>query len=163
MLMEDYPNLFPTKEDSENKVKQIMQQMKEIVHDLFQSYENEYSVFTPMTNCFELFGLDFMIDEDFQLSFLECNPGPDFKQTGQRLSRIIEKLLESIFRLIVDFSVAFTLPTSSSDPPSVNFFSEEYKDEEMKNFLSTWIPSLSLAYSKPWSVNQLKSNMTLID
>lgn len=143
MLMEDYPNLFPTKEDSENQVKQIIQQMKQIVHDLFQSYENEYSVFTPMTNCFELFGLDFMIDEDFQVSFLECNPGPDFKQTGQRLSRIIENLFESIFRLIVDFSVAFTLPTSSSDPPSVNFFSEEYKDEKIKNFLSTWIPSLS--------------------
>lgn len=156
--MEDYPTKFPTKEESERKVREIVQQMKSIVHDLFQTYENEYSIFTPMTNCFEVFGLDFMIDEDFQVFFLECNPGPDFQQTGQRLSTIIEHLFESIFRLTVDYSL---FSASSSSP--VNLYSQNYESNEMKEFFSTWIPSLSLVYSKAWSVNQLKSSMTFIE
>eukprot|EP01034_Spumella_vulgaris_P045608 gene45608-56821_t len=40
-----------------------------------------------MANCYELYGLDFMVDNNMAVSLLEVNPGPDFKQTGDRLRK----------------------------------------------------------------------------
>jgi tubulin--tyrosine ligase len=55
-----------------------------------------------MGNCFELYGLDFMVDEDLNTILLEVNPGPDFKQTGDRLKRVIADLMEQTCCLIFD-------------------------------------------------------------
>ena len=44
-----------------------------IFSDLFNAFENEYTIFSPMSNCFEVFGLDFMVDEDFNVSLLEVH------------------------------------------------------------------------------------------
>jgi hypothetical protein len=61
---------------------------------LFKALHGERTVFSPLPNCFELFGLDFLVDEDYQVYVLEVNPGPDFKQTGDRLSTVIEGLID---------------------------------------------------------------------
>ena len=58
-----------------------------------------------MDGCFELYGLDFMVGEDGSVSLLEVNPGPDFKQTGGRLKRVIEELWEQTFQICVDEEV----------------------------------------------------------
>lgn len=60
-----------------------------ITRDLFAAYVGQYSVFTPLKGCFEHYGLDFLIDEEFNVYLLEVNPGPDFKQTGKGLSNYI--------------------------------------------------------------------------
>ncbi|CAN0224271.1 unnamed protein product, partial [Ectocarpus fasciculatus] len=44
------------------------------------AFRGEFAVFSPLPGCFEHFGLDFMVDEDFHVWLLEANPGPDFKQ-----------------------------------------------------------------------------------
>lgn len=44
--------------------------------------------FMALPNCFELFGLDFMLTEDKKLWLLEANAEPDFKQTGGRLQAL---------------------------------------------------------------------------
>lgn len=55
-----------------------------------------------MTNCFEVFGLDFMVTDTFETSLLEINPGPDFKQTGDSLRKLIVNLWDGIGRIILD-------------------------------------------------------------
>jgi hypothetical protein len=72
------------------------------VSDLFAAYENEYTVFSPLSNCFELYGLDFMLSDDYEVFLLEVNPGPDFKQTGSRLQKVIVSLWEHTCRVILD-------------------------------------------------------------
>jgi tubulin--tyrosine ligase len=47
-----------------------------------------------LPNAFELFGVDFMVSSDGTVSLLEVNAYPDFKQTGEELSAVIEGLLE---------------------------------------------------------------------
>jgi hypothetical protein len=154
ILKKEYPEL------SEDKIASIIgsihSQLHTIIHDLFAAYENEYSVFTPMGNCFEFFGLDFLIDDNFQVKFLEVNPGPDFKQTGNQLSLIIENFFEHLFRLLID------LPriTENKETKEQNFFISNF--EEHKEFFDSWIPNLNLVYSKEWSVNQMKNSMTLM-
>jgi tubulin--tyrosine ligase len=60
-----------------------------ITRDLFAAYVGQYSVFTPLHGCFEHYGLDFLVDEKFNVYLLEVNPGPDFRQTGKGLSNFI--------------------------------------------------------------------------
>jgi hypothetical protein len=83
-------------------VSKIKEEICSITGELFSAFENEYTVFSPMLNCFELFGLDFMVDEEFKVHLLEVNPGPDFKQTGNALQAVIENLWEETCSLVID-------------------------------------------------------------
>ena len=91
--------------DSIEKANDVTEQIKHDIHDicgeLFTAFENEYSVFCPMSNCFEIFGLDFVVDNDLGVSLLEVNPGPDFKQTGGKLSLVIENLWKGTLGLFL--------------------------------------------------------------
>lgn len=83
----------PTLDEAKKRVKDVVDQMERITGELFQAYKNEFGVFAPLEGCFEHFGFDFMVGQDWKVSLLEVNPGPDFKQTGTRLSRVIETLM----------------------------------------------------------------------
>ena len=91
-------------------VKEVREQINGITGELFAAFENEYTVFSPMDNCFELYGLDFMVTDDgagdgtegVQVTLLETNPGPDFKQTGDRLRGVIVRLWENTCRVVLD-------------------------------------------------------------
>lgn len=71
-----------------------------------------------MRHCFELFGLDFMVDEQFNVHILEVNPGPDFKQTGNRLKIVIDNLLDGTCNIVID---------DRTDAPSL--FTKVYEKE----------------------------------
>jgi hypothetical protein len=176
ILLAEYPDLklddeevaevsFETGDQQANKrnliLKKIKSQLHAILHDLFQSYENEYSIFLPMSNCFELFGLDFLIDEDLNVHFLECNPGPDFKQTGNNLHSLINNLFEQVFRLVLD-NPHSPLADIDSDEATAGRASRSYQeqDEANRDYLSNLCPDMTLVYSKEWSVNQLKNSMS---
>lgn len=69
--------------------------------ELFAAMKAQPSTFRPLEHCFELYGLDFLIDEDFGVWFLEANPGPDFKQTGGGLKCVIERLLDESAAIVL--------------------------------------------------------------
>lgn len=53
-------------------------------------------------NCFEIFGYDFMIDEEFRVYLIECNTNPCLELSCPLLARIIPAMLDNSFRLAVD-------------------------------------------------------------
>lgn len=117
--LDDLPELVG-KEVSQEQRKTLVADLRAKVHaitgELFAAFENEYTVFAPMDNCFELFGLDFMVDEGdddddedssssssgYRVTLLETNPGPDFKQTGTLLRGVIMRLWEDTCRIVLD-------------------------------------------------------------
>ena len=99
-MLEDLPSFVPGA--STGTVRHIKEQVHLITRDLFRAFENEYTVFAPMPQCFELYGLDFLVDDEFRVSLLEANPGPDFKQTGTRLRRVIVELWEQTCSIVLD-------------------------------------------------------------
>ncbi len=50
--------------------------------------------------CYELFGLDFMIDHVFNVSLLEVNTNPCLEQTGSLLSALIPQMVSQMFRTL---------------------------------------------------------------
>jgi hypothetical protein len=75
------------------KVQHVTDQMRIITGEVYRAYENEFGVFAPIEGCFEQFGLDFVVDASWNVYLLEINPGPDFKQSGDRLSPIIQSFM----------------------------------------------------------------------
>ncbi|KAI8984643.1 tubulin-tyrosine ligase family-domain-containing protein [Mycotypha africana] len=89
--------------DLEKKdLEHIFEQMKNVLADIFDACTSEMTTFQAMPNAFELFGVDFMIDADLNVYFLEANEFPDFKQTGDKLQHIIEELFETTNRVAIE-------------------------------------------------------------
>ena len=96
-----------------------------------------------MSNCFELYGLDFLVDDSFKVYLLEVNPGPDFKQTGHRLRQVIVQLWEQTCQLVLDGTAEDTMRHSQDE-----MFSRPTDD-----FVKV--------YDKEWSAANIKSAMKL--
>lgn len=132
-----YPDIVPTVEDAQRKIAGIKKKIYKITRDLFGAFENEYTVFCPMASCFEVYGLDFMVDSNFDVHLLEVNPGPDFKQTGGRLRTVIVQLWEQVCALVLDNEKDGTSCKNSDD--------------------------MMLVYEKVWSASKLQGGMNLTD
>ena len=57
--------------------------------------------FQPLDNAIEIYGIDFLVANDNQVSLLEVNAYPDFKQTGRELKTIIDTLFEQTLTTLV--------------------------------------------------------------
>ncbi|CEG78377.1 hypothetical protein RMATCC62417_12995 [Rhizopus microsporus] len=106
--------LFWELEEIKDKEK-IFKQMKDILADIFDACTSEMTTFQAIPNAFELFGIDFLIDQDYNVYFLEANAFPDFKQTGHRLQHIIQELFDATTRVAIE----------------PYFTNEEYQDEKL--------------------------------
>ena len=91
ILMRD--GAFDCIELANEAIRATVSKMKSITGELFNAYKGELGVFAPIVGCFEHYGLDFLIDEEWNVFLLEVNPGPDFKQTGNKLESLIEELM----------------------------------------------------------------------
>lgn len=81
---------------AENKLK-IKQQIHEITHDLFLAAVSVNRLnFQPLPNAFETYGVDFLVDDQFNVKILEVNAYPDFKQTGDSLKGLIDELFDNV-------------------------------------------------------------------
>jgi tubulin---tyrosine ligase len=54
----------------------VFQQICRIVHDLFDAVLHSPTQFQPLRNAFEIYGLDFLVDEESNVFFLEANAYP---------------------------------------------------------------------------------------
>jgi len=53
-------------------------------------------------HCFELFGYDFILDEDFNSWLIEVNTNPCLEESSDLLKRLLPRMIEDMFRLTVD-------------------------------------------------------------
>ena len=55
-----------------------------------------------LQGCFEMFGFDFMMDEDFKVYVIEVNTNPCLSTPCPLLTRIITSVIDQTFRLATD-------------------------------------------------------------
>ncbi|KAI8075302.1 tubulin-tyrosine ligase family-domain-containing protein [Gongronella butleri] len=80
----------------------IFRQMQLILHDVFDACVSEMTTFQALPNAFEIFGVDFLIDQDLNVYFLEANAFPDFKQTGKKLQHVIQELFAATTKTAIE-------------------------------------------------------------
>jgi hypothetical protein len=54
------------------------------------------------SNFFELFGYDFMIDEDFNVWLIEVNTNPSLAESAKYLELLIPRMIEDMVKLTID-------------------------------------------------------------
>lgn len=100
------------KDIADDKKIMIKDQIHQIAHDIFLAAMQVNSFnFQPLPNAFETFGVDFLVDEGYQVKLLEVNAYPDFKQTGDDLKGLIQELFDSTIEKLI-------LPLLKSQEPT---------------------------------------------
>lgn len=86
--------------DPEGKV---LRNLNKVIAEAFRALKTQTAAFQPHPNCFELFGLDFLLDCNLDTHLLEFNSGPDLDQASEnRLTPLIDELIEGWVHLGVD-------------------------------------------------------------
>ncbi len=75
--------------------------MERLVTDSFRAVHRKIDP-KRISNAFEVFGYDFMIDENFKVLMIEANTNPCLEICCPLLARIIPELLDNTFRIAVD-------------------------------------------------------------
>lgn len=85
-----------------NQFPLIQEKMKEIAKIAIKSVYSRINeqIFSQNSFIFEVFGLDFMLDDELNVWLLEINVNPCLETTSPLLNRIIPNMLENVFRLI---------------------------------------------------------------
>ena len=94
--------LDSNKDLNKQKLDSVFNQIKGCVGELFECLFHEPTVFQPIKNAFELYGFDFLVDNNLNCFFLEANSFPDFKQTGEQLNDLISCLFYQSIALSCD-------------------------------------------------------------
>jgi tubulin--tyrosine ligase len=92
--------------DAKDWKDKIFSQLCAITGETFEAAARGMSIhFQPLPNAFEIFGLDFMVsvetDGELKCWLLEVNAFPDFRQTGDELSGMVEGLFEGVVDVAV--------------------------------------------------------------
>ncbi|KAI5959322.1 PBY1 [Candida theae] len=81
----------------------VFDQVSEITSELFTAATTVDKLnFQPLENAMEIFGVDFLVDDNYNVYLLEVNSYPDFKQTGDDLKDLIYKLFKLVASEVVD-------------------------------------------------------------
>ena len=87
----------PLRPDTIDWRQDVFQQICHITAETFEAAARSMSIhFQPLPNAFELFGVDFLVDDQGTAWLLEINAFPDFKQTGDKLKGLVQGLFEGV-------------------------------------------------------------------
>ncbi|EEY69400.1 uncharacterized protein PITG_05632 [Phytophthora infestans T30-4] len=144
LLLDDIEDILAEQgiADAAGRKAKILTDIGQITAETFDAYKGEFSVFQPLPNCFEIYGVDFMVDEDFNVWLLEFNPGPDFKQTGDRLHFVIRDLMADTLSVVTN-----------------EFFSED-KDSSVKD---AELGAFAKVYDQQWGALSKGSSMKFVE
>ncbi|CDW81168.1 tubulin-tyrosine ligase family protein [Stylonychia lemnae] len=79
----------------------FLPQIRTVIRDSFRAVESKIDP-EKRHNTFEIFGYDFMIDDEYQLKLIEANTNPCLEVCCPLLARIIPNLVDSAFKIAVD-------------------------------------------------------------
>ncbi|KAK0742467.1 survival protein sure-like phosphatase/nucleotidase [Apiosordaria backusii] len=95
---------LPSSDLSGQQKENIWVQVQQVTGEVFEAAAREMMIhFQPLEQGFEVWGVDFLVDEKENVWLLEVNSFPDFKQTG-RLTSVVEGFWKGVVgRAVVPF------------------------------------------------------------
>ena len=83
------------------KFDDMINQMKFLIKLSFKAVSNKLIKINPVL-CFEIFGYDFIVDNDFKPWILEINDNPGLCISSPIIEKLIPRMLDDAFRLTID-------------------------------------------------------------
>ena len=99
------------KNDILPKIKKIIMISMETIKESINEYQRKF--------CFELFGYDFIFDNDFNPFLLEINTNPGLEESSPLINMLIPRMIDDLFRLTID-----------------KIFLPDYENNNVKNYIS---------------------------
>lgn len=93
--------------------------MKEIIINTLESVKNRLKV---QKGCFEIFGYDFIIDDDLQVFLIEVNTNPCMELSNAYLTTLIPRMVNDAFKLTIDIQFP---PRKRYDAKILNIYDVE--------------------------------------
>lgn len=90
-----------TAQEGELKSGMFMEKIREMVKETFDATFHIMNA-TPRQYVFELFGYDFMIDENLKLWLIEVNSVPSLGESNAYNSKFMHRALDDMFKLTID-------------------------------------------------------------
>jgi len=77
--------------------------MEQIIKWTFMSVQDEMESCHTTKNSFEMFGFDFMVDDDYNPWLIEVNLSPDVSYSTDITKRLVQAMGEDIIKVVVDW------------------------------------------------------------
>ena len=84
-----------------NVEEHFLKRIKDLMLDVYLSVRKTLNPH-KRKNCFELFGFDFLIDEDFRVWLIEVNTNPYLGIPNEYIKVLLPNMLDDLFRLVLD-------------------------------------------------------------
>lgn len=125
----EMPTVRSTTTQGQSPQEKIFSQICDVTSTVFEAAAREQMVhFQTLPNAFEIFGADFLVDDQYNVWLLELNAYPDFKQTGADLK---DKIVGGLFRGVVDVAVgAFVRGANQHNDGVGGSFRSDDKDKD---------------------------------
>jgi len=79
----------------------LVPQMHEIIVKTFNAVRKTVDP-NRRKSCFELFGYDFILDDEFNMWLIEVNTNPCLEESSELLKRLLPRMIEDMLKLTVD-------------------------------------------------------------
>ena len=120
-------------DETSRMICEIYAQMKQITKEMFRAFETRRKLFLPMPNCFEIFGLDFIVDVKCNVYLLEVNTGPGLE--GHCMYDLSSKIVSETLNIVLCSSGS----SSSSYEKILGSSDSKLLSSEMKERLKRYI------------------------
>jgi len=77
-------------------------------------------------NCFELFGFDFLVDEDFRVWLIEINTNPFLGTPNKDMVKLVPEMVNDMCKIVID---PVFKPKVESEDSEQNGFELIYREE----------------------------------
>ena len=101
MSYSDFKSFMQEENISIEKFHKMIEQMKYLVKISFKSVGNKLLRINPVL-CFEIFGYDFILDNDFRPWILEINNNPGLGISSPVIEKLVPRMLDDALRLTID-------------------------------------------------------------
>ena len=103
MSYNDFKNFLVNEKISLDKFDSMITQMKYLIKISFKSVSKKFLKEKPGSIlCFEIFGYDFILDNDFKLWILEINNNPGLSISSPVIEKLVPRMMDDAFRLTID-------------------------------------------------------------
>ena len=109
---------------SEDLVPQMKEQIIKSMHGVRKKIDPK-----NRKHCFELFGYDFILDEDFNMWLIEVNTNPCIEESSNLLKRYLPRMIEDMLKLTID--VIFPRPKRCGKKKTLSTVKESSKKNDL--------------------------------